>query len=348
VATRKDARRGRSSRLRRAVVASAVLYPAALVALILALRFVGESWWVTTVLLYVPRLAFAIPLPFFVGGLIASSERGWLWTQGVSALLVCFPLMGLALRMPRAGDAGAGTVRVLSYNIDKGRGGVENLAEEIRRFSPDIVIMQEIEANGADLTRAFQSSYATVEVSGQFFIASRFPILSSVDAEPLAMRLDGLRHYHAYLLDTPIGRIRLLSVRPVSPSWPLNDLRRRGLTWTNFTSALRALDWNSRLRELEARTIAEVAGQSADPVVIAGDTNLPTLSRIFGRHLSSFHDAFADAGSGFGYTFPGGRWPWMRIDRILTGRGLRAVGFQRGTSTLSDHLCVVGDLARSP
>jgi endonuclease/exonuclease/phosphatase family metal-dependent hydrolase len=329
------------------VVASAVLYPAALVALILALRFVGEGSWVTTVLLYVPRLAFAVPLPFVVIGLIACSERGWLWTQSISALLVCFPLMGLAVRMPRAGDPGAPTVRVLSYNIDKGRGGIDNLAEEIGRFSPDVVVMQEIEASGEDLVRVFQSSYPTVEASGQFFIASRFPILSSVDAEPLAMRLDGVRHYHAYLLDTPIGRLRLLSVRPVSPSWPLSDLRRRGMTWTNFTSALRVLDWNSRLRELEVSTIAEAARQSADPVLIAGDTNLPTLSRIFGRHLSSFRDAFADAGSGFGYSFPSGR-PWLRIDRILMGRGLRAVGFQRGTSTLSDHLCVVGDLARSP
>jgi endonuclease/exonuclease/phosphatase family metal-dependent hydrolase len=330
------------------VVASAVLYPVALVALILALRFVGEGWWVTTVLLYVPRLAFAIPLPLVVAGLIACSERGWLWTQIISLLLICFPLMGLVVRMPRAADAGAPTVRVLSYNIDKGRGGAEHLAEEVRRLSPDVVVMQEIEGTGDDLVRLFQFSYAMVEVSGQFFIASRFPILSSVDAEPQPMRLDGLRHYHAYLIDTPIGRLRLLSVRPVSPSWPLNDLRRRGLTWNNFTSALQVLDYNSRLRELEASTIADAAGPSGDPVVIAGDTNLPTLSRIYGRHLSSFRDAFVEGGSGFGYTFPTGPWPWMRIDRILTGRGLRAVRFQRGASTLSDHVCVVGDLARSP
>ena len=147
-------------------------------------------------------------------------------------------------------------MRVLSYNIDKGHGGAENLAEEIRRFSPDVVVMQEIDVAGDELTRVFQSSYSTVEASGQFFVASRFPILSSVDAEPLAMRLDGLRHYRAYLLDTPIGRLRLLSVRPTSPSWPWNDLRRRGLTWRNLSLELGVLDWNSELRDREARTIA--------------------------------------------------------------------------------------------
>jgi endonuclease/exonuclease/phosphatase family metal-dependent hydrolase len=329
------------------VVATAVLYPVALVALILALRVVGERWWVTTVLLYLPRLAFAAPLPFVVVGLVACSERGWLWTQSISALLLCFPLMGLVVRLPRAADGNPPMVRVLSYNVDKGHGGAENLAEEVHRFSPDVVVLQEIDVAGDDLVRVFRASYPTVETSGQFFVASRFPILSSVEAEPLSMRLDGLKHYHAYLLDTPIGHLRLLSVRPTSPSWPLLDLRRKGLTWKNLRRALEVLDWNSRLRELEAQTIAETAAKSPEPVVIAGDTNLPGLSRILARYLSPFDDAFVEAGSGFGYTFPSGRMPWMRIDRILTGRGLRAVRFQRGTSTLSDHLCVVGDVARA-
>ncbi len=329
------------------MVAVAVLYPVALAALVAALRFVGEGWWVTTVLLYVPRLAFAVPLPFIAVGLLACSARPWLWTQSISVLLLGFPLMGLVVRIPRAADVDGPTVRVLSYNIDKGHGGAENLAEEIRRFSPDVVVMQEIDVAGDELTRVFQSSYSTVEASGQFFVASRFPILSSVDAEPLAMRLDGLRHYRAYLLDTPIGRLRLLSVRPTSPSWPWNDLRRRGLTWRNLSLELGVLDWNSELRDREARTIAEAAAQSAEPVIIAGDTNLPGLSRILSRHLSPFQDAFVEAGAGFGYTFPSGRLPWLRIDRLLTGDGLRAVQFQRGTSALSDHLCVVGDFART-
>jgi len=338
---------GRTKRLRRTVVAAAVLYPVALVALIVALRCVGERWWVTTVVLYVPRLAFAVPLPFIVVGLMACSARPWLWTQSISALLLGFPLMGLVVRVPRTAHVDAPTMRILSYNIDKGHGGAENLAAEVRRFSPDVVVMQEIDVAGEELTRVFQSSYSTVEASGQFFIASRFPILSSVDAEPLATRLDGLRHYRAYLLDTPLGRLRLLSVRPTSPSWPLNELRLRGLTWKNLSFELGVLDRNSELRELEARTIAEAATQSAEPVVIAGDTNLPGLSRILVRYLSPFRDAFVEAGSGFGYTFPSGS-PWLRIDRLLTGRGLRTVQFQRGTSTVSDHLCVVGDFARAP
>jgi endonuclease/exonuclease/phosphatase family metal-dependent hydrolase len=338
----------RARRLRRAVVSAAVLYPASLAAAAMALRFVGEGWCVTAVALYAPRLAFSVPLPFIVVGLFACSARQWLWTQSISVLLLCFPLMGLVLHLPRTAGVNGPTVRVLSYNIDKAYRGAGNLAEEVQRFSPDVVVMQEIDVAGDELTSVFRSWYSTVEASGQFFVASRFPILSSVDAETLPIRYDGLRHYRAYVLDTPIGRLRLLNVRPTSPSGVWANLRRAGVTRANLSSALRELEWNSELRELEARTIAGAAVQSEEPVVIAGDTNLPGLSRIFGRYLSPFHDAFVEAGSGFGYTYPSGRWPSLRIDRILTGSGLRAVHFQRGTSIASDHLCVVGDIAREP
>jgi endonuclease/exonuclease/phosphatase family metal-dependent hydrolase len=338
-------RNDRTRRLRRAVVAAAVLYPVSLAALVAALRFVGEGWCITTAALYLPRLLFSVPLPFLVAGLVACSAHRWLWTQSISALLLGFPLLGLVVHVPRAAELTAPTMRVLSYNINKGHGGLEKLAQEVQRFSPDVVVMQEIERAGDGLARVFQPAYATVEASGQFFVASRFPVLSSVDAEPLPIRYDGLRHYHAYVIDSPIGRVRVLNVRPTSPSGVWSDLRTRGMTRANLSWALQDLEWNTRLRELEARTIAEAAKESVEPVVIAGDTNLPGLSRILGRYLSPFRDAFVEAGSGLGYTFPGGRWPYLRIDRILMGPGLRAVRFERGTSTASDHLCVVSDVA---
>jgi hypothetical protein len=52
------------------------------------------------------------------------------------------------------------------------------------------------------------------------------------------------------------------------------------------------------------------------------------------------------AGWGFGYTYPYNLFRWMRIDRIMASDQLRFVGFQRGSSTASDHVCVVADLQR--
>jgi vancomycin resistance protein VanJ len=74
-------------------------------------------------------------------------------------------------------------------------------------------------------------------------------------------------------------------------------------------------------------------------VIIAGDTNLPGLSRIFRENLGGFDDAFAAVGRGFGYTYPS-KFPWLRIDRILTNGKLRAVDFRVGDALASYHLCV--------
>jgi vancomycin resistance protein VanJ len=82
--------------------------------------------------------------------------------------------------------------------------------------------------------------------------------------------------------------------------------------------------------------IAERAAASTHAVIVAGDTNLPSLSWTLAEHLGHFRDAFSAAGVGFGYTFPA-RHPWMRIDRVLTNDKLTAVAFRLGNATGSDH-----------
>jgi vancomycin resistance protein VanJ len=82
-------------------------------------------------------------------------------------------------------------------------------------------------------------------------------------------------------------------------------------------------------------------------VIIAGDTNLPDLSRIFRENLSGFDDAFAAVGRGFGYTYPS-KLPWLRIDRILTSGKLRAVDFRIGDARASHHLCVGATITAGP
>jgi endonuclease/exonuclease/phosphatase (EEP) superfamily protein YafD len=81
--------------------------------------------------------------------------------------------------------------------------------------------------------------------------------------------------------------------------------------------------------------------------VLAGDTNLPSLSETLGRYLSSYADGFKEAGWGLGYTFPANRRrAWMRLDRVLASAPLRFVRFETGTSSISDHRCVVAELQR--
>ena len=93
-------------------------------------------------------------------------------------------------------------------------------------------------------------------------------------------------------------------------------------------------------------TVAADVGGSPDPVLIAGDTNLPGSSWAFGHCFGGFQDGFATVGNGFGYTFPSTprHEPWMRIDRVLADYHFRFLSFDVGPGLLSDHRPVIADL----
>jgi vancomycin resistance protein VanJ len=344
--------------LRRGVVLLAVLYPIALAAVIIAMRFVGERWWATGAALYLPRIGFALPLVLLVPVLAVLRLRGLLALQLLSLVLVVFPLMGFVL--PGVGDSsrsGSG-FRLLTYNINSALGGEDKIVEEIERYSPDVVLFQEIGGSEGALTKRLSATYPTIRASGQFLIASRFPVVSS--SVPARLPFYGVLRSPRFVqqvLDTPLGKIAVYNVHPISPREGLIVLRGQGLRREALSGRLLfglnawALRANNGLRNLQIQAIGELADHEPYPVVIAGDTNLPTLSGILFRHLSAYRDAFAEAGWGLGYTFPTNRrkGAWMRLDRILFRGPLRAVHVEVGKSRASDHRCVVADLrADSP
>jgi endonuclease/exonuclease/phosphatase family metal-dependent hydrolase len=98
------------------------------------------------------------------------------------------------------------------------------------------------------------------------------------------------------------------------------------------------------LRLVQVQAVAEDAAASRYPVLIAGDTNLPEQSWALARWLGGYRDAFAERGTGFGYSFPAPRRPWMRIDRIMAGPGFRVLSCRLLPERVSDHLTVVADL----
>ena len=346
-----------SKRRHRVVLLLGIAYPVALLVVALALRFGGERWWVTGVALYLPRLGFAAPLPLLVLALAASKMRRFLWTQAAAAFLVVFTLMGLTLPSPgAAADPSAPRLRVLSYNVNSDYGGTDHVVQEIDRYEPDVVLLQEI-GDQEVLQREMRARYSSVTLNGQFLLATRYAILSSF--EPDKLPIDGkLRspRYIAQTIATPLGPIAVYDVHPLSPRFAFHEMRGHGLrreilSGRLFTGASApAMLENDRVRAAQVEAFSQRAERESFPVIIGGDTNLPDLSYVLHRHLSRFQDGFVKAGSGFGYTFPSTarRSPWMRIDRILASDQLRFVRFEVGTSQASDHLCVVADLQRRP
>lgn len=347
---RRSASRFRSF-FRRAVVVGAIAYPVVLFLVVLAFRFIGESWWGTTVGSYAPGFVYALPLPVFVAALFLLRERRLFWTQAVAAFLVLVPLMGFVLPWPASRDGGRPALRVMSFNADSGYYGWPRVAQEIEKLNPDVLLMQEAPWP-EELMKLLLPRYPHQQHSTQFVLASRYPILETTD--PPRLPYYGRQRSPRFLrhvLQTPLGKLTFYNVHPISPRGMLNIHRVRDAFHQIRTGKAFAGDaeedvmGNAGLRSLQIESAGRMARAESNPVVIAGDLNLPSPSRTLRVNLGGFRDAFRDASSGFGYTFPA-RHRFLRLDRILFAEPLRAVDFQIACSDISDHQCVVADLQR--
>jgi len=329
--------------LRGLLVVSAVLYPVAVVGLWVALSRVGESWWPTTVVLYAPRLLCAVPIPFLVLALTIWGPRWLLTLQLGAAVIVVFPLMGLELH-GRPSPSGTPRLRVLSYNVNYGFMSNALLRRQILDARADVIALQAYHPRLASLVAEALAGYQ-VRSDGEFLIASRFPIVSAQS---------GPGEETGFLqatLDTPLGLIELFDTHPRSPRAGLEALRGHGLRQglsegrvLRGDGADRVLA-NTELRRRQVGDLSAAARAATHPVIIAGDTNLPSLSSLLEEYLGGWQDGFSQVGRGFGYTFPAHRWvPWMRIDRILASAELRFLSFEVGTLRASDHHAVWAEL----
>jgi len=321
------------------LLAAATAYPLALLLLAALLRGVGERWSLATVGMYLPVLLYALPLPLLGWLLWRRRLRRWLVTQLVAAVVLVFPLGGLVLPGPVPRAAGAPTVRVLSYNVMHAYAGPERIAAEIDRFSPDVVLLQKLNANQEPMAALMRARYPHVELGWGALVASRFPITGRYDPDQPLSEDEGARaRFIQRVIATPLGPVAFYSLHPTSPRDGLvTALRLRGLGRLRDETAHRL----GQVRRLAAR-----AGAEQIPVVIAGDSNIPHASPLLRRELGRYRDGFATAGWGFGYTYPLNVFRWMRIDRVMVSAPLRVVGFQVGRGDASDHLCVVADLQR--
>jgi endonuclease/exonuclease/phosphatase (EEP) superfamily protein YafD len=330
----------------------AVLYPLALILVLGAMRFVGERWWLTTVLLYLPRIGFLLPVPVVVFGVWYTGPR-WLFLAECALLLaVLFPLTGLELSWPKTRREPA--VRVFSCNIYSGALGLERVLASIQELKPDVIVLQE--ATGlSDYFKAHLPGYA-IEHSAQFLLATRYPVKDTY-FPPKLLAGGTLRspRFVGYTLETPLGLIDLYDIHPISPREGFHAVRGTGLSHEILSGRIfkpagaATVVANAELRRLQVQAFAEHARQSPRPVILAGDTNLPDQSWVFEHYLGGFQDGFARVGRGFGYTFPvNNRKPaWMRIDRILASDAFEFLAFFRVDKQASDHVCIAADIARS-
>ena len=107
--------------------------------------------------------------------------------------------------------------------------------------------------------------------------------------------------------------------------------------------------WNSQRanRQLRRSQIAAILSELPEaanvPILVGGDFNAPADDAIFREFPGEFHDAFRQAGRGWGDTILN-QVPLQRIDQIWIGPGLQAMNAGAMRTKSSDHRLVWADV----
>jgi vancomycin resistance protein VanJ len=251
-----------------------------------------------------------------------------------------------------ASAAPAAQLRVLTLNLYGSSVNREALVELLRTWRPDVVLLQEVTPRFAETVRPSIAGEYPYEVAvGLDYLYkggvtwSRLPLGT---AERLELG-DAANVLHRVSVSTAFGDVWFYNVHLANPTSLGRD--------DGLLGAFRRLQSDQRDQELGR--LAEQTARAGGSFVLAGDFNIPAGSRAYRAFPSAWRDAFAEAGRGFGHTFPatvpgrrGAPWsaislPLIRIDYILTSPGLRprAAWTQRVAGT--DHLAVIADLEPS-
>lgn len=317
------------------------LYLAAIVFLLLLLRYGGDRWWFATVLLFGPRWLCALPIVVLVP-LATVAQRKLLWVLAVAATVVVFPILGFRIPWARAFSPAGERVRVLTYNVFNSTVSAEELSALIRDVRPDIVALQECRGN--QYADVFQGWY--VRVDGQLLVAARFPIqirrLTSALHPPHAWRRATLLEC---TVQSPAGEMTFCNVHLPSPRYGLSEVVDKTILIS--PSRRHRLESETANRDAVSATVAEAMVDHQSDGIVVGDFNMPTDSTLYQRDWAAYTNAFSAAGWGFGYTVQPslrGLEFGIRIDHILTRGVWRPVHCWVGPDLGSDHRPVIADL----
>lgn len=319
---------------------------AALVLLTLAQRASPVSPWWLELTRYLPYPMLLAPV---AAALLVSCRLGWRWVLASAATLALAATLTMGLVWNRA-EPGASPFRVMTYNIKGAKaaqraGGLAELAREIARHDPDIVLVQDAQgmsssAPGPQTPEALLFAGRALHRVGQYLIASRFPLRDCAPGR-LPVRGEDVGYLRCSV-DVRGVELTLITVHFESPRSGLNAARREGVDGI--------AEWRRNYEDRldQARVLAGAFAAGPRPLVIGGDLNAPQPSPVVRTLLATgLRDAFASAGRGYGYSYGQALrlgLPFLRIDHILVSAGIGVAACEVGDGAPSEHRPVVADL----
>jgi len=264
----------------------------------------------------------------------------------VAALIaILLPIAWISARSSeRVPPPGPQSIRVATYNIRAGLGGIRGITEDLRSLSADVIAIQEVE-RGRFGSRKIDHAATLANALGMKYVYA--PSFS----------LDGREHGIAVLSRFPMSDPETLELPQGTGRWPRVALKTRIETPqgpVRFICVHLTRPWkmpfsHTRERMAQLRTIfASLEGDSLPPIM-AGDFNSTPFSPerwIISSHLQ---DSWAPWRDGWAFTFPlssiGMPAGSVKIDAVYHDRSWRCNGTWVAPLGSSDHCPVVADVA---
>ena len=267
-------------------------------------------------------------------------------------------LIGLRGFGPKAPDEKS--FRVVTYNVRRFQphgqpfGFVidkQDWERELKALEPDILVLQEYEpvsSINAEAACAAQGlKYRAITNQEDLVIFSRYPIRGTKVS--IFHKIYGFRY-----ADIDIeGRVfRVFSVHlqsnaitRIAENMAENVSFKEKKTWMAIRGMLGRYRKAAKTRKGQAQEIAAQVRQSPYPVILCGDLNDVSQSRVYHILKAGLQDAFLQRGSGPGITYAGSL-PALRIDMIFADATLKILRCKTGKTSFSDHQPVIADFAR--
>ena len=264
-------------------------------------------------------------------------------------LLCCIPYIGTLFQMGSANekaDAKSG-IKFASYNVARFSGETTgfialDILSEMKRQKVDIVCFQEYSDFSGDKKNSDSyKDYFPYFAFGNndMVIYSRYPIVNkkNIDFEQTnnsAMWVEVnindniYRIYNVHLETTGINSALHKASKLANKGVEVQGNALVNAIYGSYTIGMIARSGQANMLAMDMR-------ESEAPVIVCGDFNDVPYSYVYNTMLGDKIDGFKECGSGFMYTFRGGKK--VRIDYIFHDKGLEGLSYYKKELSYSDH-----------
>jgi endonuclease/exonuclease/phosphatase family metal-dependent hydrolase len=300
-------------------------------------------------------LVYALPL-LIIGNVVLLLYwlimRRWHWMlMPLITILCCIPYIGTLYQFGGPDEVAEKQpgLKIASYNValfGRETSGfmAQDILSEMKKQKVDILCFQEYSDHSGDKVNSESyKEYFPYMVMGQsdMVIYSRYPIVRSKNI-PFEMTNNSamwvevkindqlIRVYNAHMETTGINStLRRATKTQIATGVEVESNALLRSIYGSYTIGMMA-------RAGQANILAMDMKEAEVPIIVCGDFNDVPYSYVYNTMKGDLVDGFKECGSGFMYTFRGGK-KMVRIDYIFHDEMFKGLTYYKKELTYSDH-----------